>query len=158
MGVRIPSWVFSLTNLVKLGFTGNSRLQHLPPLNQLPFLEYLHIYKMEAIEYISEEDIVSNVFGGSSSSKTPFFPFLSSLIIVLCPNMKGWWRKDDDNEPDHLLSFPSLSKLDIQWCPNLTSMPLFPYLKEALRLWNVSSKVLNLKQTMKMEQDRGHQH
>uniref|UniRef100_A0A2N9I7Y7 Uncharacterized protein n=1 Tax=Fagus sylvatica TaxID=28930 RepID=A0A2N9I7Y7_FAGSY len=125
MGVRIPSWVSSLTNLVKLGFIGNSRLQHLPPLNQLLFLKYLHIYKMEAIEYISEEDIVSNVFGGSSSSKTPFFPSLSSLIIVLCPNLKGWWRKDDDDESDHLLSFPCLSKLDIQWCPNLTSQPCF---------------------------------
>ena len=68
---------------------------------------------------------------------------------MLCPNLKGWWRKDDDNELDHLLSFPSLSKLDIQWCPNLTFMPLFPYLKEALRLWNVSSKVLNLQQTRK---------
>jgi hypothetical protein len=40
---------------------------------------------MEALEYISEEeDSVSNVFGGSSSSSSKtieFFPSLSSLYI-----------------------------------------------------------------------------
>jgi hypothetical protein len=73
---------------------------------------------MKALEYISEEeDSVSNVFGGSSSSSSKtieFFPSLSSLYIG-CPNLKGWWRKDYDNEPDHLLlpSFPCLLKLEI---------------------------------------------
>jgi hypothetical protein len=73
---------------------------------------------LEALEYISEEeDSVSNVFGGSSSSSSKtieFFPSLSSLRIEICPNLKGWWRKDYDNEPDHLLlpSFPCLSQLE----------------------------------------------
>ena len=97
---------------------------------------------MEALEYISDEDIVSNVLGGSfSSSKTPFFPPLSSLTLEECPNHKGWWRNsndddDDDNEPHHLLlpSFPpSLSKLTIISCPNLTSMPLIPDLTSLKR-------------------------
>ena len=91
---------------------------------------------MEALEYISDEDSVSNVLGASSSSsyssKTPFFPSLSSLFIRGCRKLKGWWRNsddDDDNEPHHLLhpSFPpSLSELTIIDCPNLTSMPLIP--------------------------------
>jgi Leucine-rich repeat (LRR) protein len=155
MGVRIPSWVSSLTNLVELRFVINRKLKYLPPLNKLPFLKSLYMKEMEALEYISEEeDSVSNVFGGrysSSSSKTiEFFPSLFSLVIWKCPNLKGWWRKDYDNEPDHLLlpSFPCLSKLDIVNCPKLTSMPLFPYLKESLILWETSSKVLQ--QTMKM--------
>ncbi|XP_030949097.1 disease resistance protein RGA2-like isoform X2 [Quercus lobata] len=134
MGVRIPSWVSSLTNLVHLRLEQNKRLQHLPPLNQLPFLKVVYLWGMEALEYISDEDSVSNVLGASSSSsETPFFPSLSSLRICHCPKLKGWWRNsdddDDDNEPHHLLlpSFPpSLSQLRIIDCPNLTSMPLIP--------------------------------
>jgi hypothetical protein len=67
MGMRIPSWVSSLTNLVSLRFYGNIRVQHLPPLNKLPYLKSLSLGKLKALEYISEEeDNVSNVFGGSS--------------------------------------------------------------------------------------------
>ncbi|XP_065626675.1 putative disease resistance protein RGA4 isoform X2 [Quercus suber] len=152
MGVRIPSWVSSLTNLVSFGLYGNRRLQHLPPLNQLPFLESVSLQCMESLEYIwIDEESVSNVMGASSSSssssKTPFFPSLSFLMIIECPKLKGWWR----NEPHHLLlpSFPpSLSELQIFYCPNLTYMPPFPYLKERLELYNCSWKVLE--QTMKM--------
>ncbi|XP_065622477.1 putative disease resistance protein RGA4 [Quercus suber] len=131
MGVRIPSWISSLTNLVHFDLFHNERLQHLPPLNQLPFLKLVSLWRMEALEYISDEDSVSNMLGASSSSsssKTPFFPSLSSLLLLNCPKLKGWWRNsDDDNEPHHLLlpSFPpSLSTLKIWDCPNLTSMPL----------------------------------
>ena len=129
MGVRIPSCLSSLTNLVDLHMLHNERLQHLAPLNQLPFLKSVILQHMNALEYmLEEEDSVSNVFGGSSSSsssspKTPLFPSLSSLSILLCPNLKGWWRKDDDNEPDHPLSFPHLSYLSIFRCPNITSLP-----------------------------------
>ena len=62
-----------------------------------------------------------------------------------CPNLKGWWRKDDGNELDHLLlpSFPCLSLLKITECPNLTSMPLFRYLKEGLILDTTSLKAFH---------------
>ena len=94
----------------------------------------------EALQYISE-DIVSNVFG---SSITTFFPSLFSLEIKKCPDLKGWWRKDDKDGPQHPLlpSFPRLSKLEIEDCSNLTFMPLFPYLKVELKLWEASLKVL----------------
>ena len=68
MGVRIPSWVSSLTNLVRFDLGFHERLQHLPPLNQLPFLKLVSLWGMEALEYISDEDSVSNVLGASSSS------------------------------------------------------------------------------------------
>ena len=129
MGVRIPSWVSPLTNLVKFELNQNRRLQHLPLLNQLSFLKSISFWGMDALEYILDEDSVSNVLGSSSfssSSKTPFFPSLSFLHILDCPILKGWWRNsddDDDSEPHHLLlpSFPPcLSELDIEGCPNLT--------------------------------------
>uniref|UniRef100_A0A2N9HI61 Uncharacterized protein n=2 Tax=Fagus sylvatica TaxID=28930 RepID=A0A2N9HI61_FAGSY len=73
---------------------------HLPPLNKLPFLKSLSLNGLEALEYISEEeDSVSNVFGGSSSSSSKtieFFPSLSSLYIcskVLQQTMKMGTRQ-----------------------------------------------------------------
>ncbi|XP_065623717.1 putative disease resistance protein RGA1 isoform X1 [Quercus suber] len=140
MGVRIPSWVSSLSNLVSFELYKNRRLQHLPPLNQLPFLKEVYLQFMEALEYIwIDEESVSNVLGASSSSsssssKTPFFPSLSYLEMYACPKLKGWWSNsddddDDDNEPHHLLlpSFPPcLVELKMVGCPNLTSMPPIP--------------------------------
>ncbi|KAK4551366.1 hypothetical protein RGQ29_032388 [Quercus rubra] len=153
MGMRIPSCVSSLTSLIKFELIRNRRLQHLPPLNQLPFLKDVFLFKMEALEYISDEGMVLGASSSSSSSsKTPFFPSLSSLKIYRCPKLKGWWR----NEPHHLLlpSFPpSLSELRIIRCPNLTYMPPFPYFKERLALSGCSWKVLE--QTMKMKMKMG---
>ncbi|XP_050282984.1 putative disease resistance protein RGA4 isoform X1 [Quercus robur] len=139
MGMIIPSWVSSLTNIVHLEFYRNIKLQHLPPLCQRPFLKSVILKYMEALEYISK-DILRKAIG---SSKTTFFPSLSSLIMYECPNLKGWWRKFDGN--DHLLlpSFPCLSLLKITECPNLTSMPLFPYLKEGLILDTTSLKAFH---------------
>ncbi|XP_030949115.1 putative disease resistance protein RGA4 [Quercus lobata] len=112
MGVTIPSWVSLLTNLVDLNLWSNCRCHHLPPLHQLPCLNSIWLINMEALEYISEDN--------------------------------GWWKKDDNDGPGHLLlpSFPRLSKLEIEDCPNLTFMPLFPYLKEELKLWEASLKNL----------------
>jgi hypothetical protein len=47
-----------------------------------------------------------------------------------------------------MLCFPRLSSLQIEDCPNLTSMPFFPTLDEDLQLDNTSS--MPLQQTMKM--------
>ena len=162
MGVRIPSWVSSLTNLVSFQLNGNKRLQHLPPLNLLPFLKFVELEFMEALEYIwIDEESVSNMLGASSSScsssKTPFFPSLSSLYIDECPKLKGWQRNLDEehhsssssSKTPFLPSFPPcLSDLHISNCPNLTSIPPFPYLNERLELSRCSWKVLE--QTMKM--------
>ena len=114
---------------------------HLPPLNELPFLESLWLYKMKDLECISDRDISEEV------STLSFFPSLKSLEIENCPNLKGWWRSasmTDHQQHQHnrsLPSFPCLSSFWIVNCPNMTSMPLFPYLKEGLHLINVSSKL-----------------
>ena len=57
MGVTISSWLSSLTNLVDLRLYGNKRLQHLPPLNQPPFLKSVSLEIMEALEYILEDSV-----------------------------------------------------------------------------------------------------
>ncbi|XP_075646226.1 putative disease resistance protein RGA1 [Castanea sativa] len=141
-GVRVSSWLSLLTNLVDLSITGCKRCQQLPRLSQLHSLERLCLQRMEVLEYISDGDINKEVPTSS------FFPSLKSIYIVDCPNLKGWWRStsttDHQQHPHHqsLPSFHHLSVLNIHFCPNLTSLPPFPYLEESLFLNEVSLKAL----------------
>jgi Leucine-rich repeat (LRR) protein len=161
--LRLPSWLLSLTNLVRFELYWCMECQYMPPLNQLPSLKYLSLQNLEAMEYIT----TSNEFSSSSSALIPFFPSLKEIELCNCYNLKGWWRRhssvevnsDGDNSVEittetsmtvHCLlpSFPCLSTLKIDNCPMLTSMPMFPYLERQLVLWNTSSKLLQ--QTMMM--------
>uniref|UniRef100_A0A2N9GSQ0 Disease resistance R13L4/SHOC-2-like LRR domain-containing protein n=1 Tax=Fagus sylvatica TaxID=28930 RepID=A0A2N9GSQ0_FAGSY len=75
----------------------------------------------------------------------------NTLDIRICPNLKGWWRSaptPHHQQHQSLPSFPRLSSLNIFYCPNLTSMPLFPNLQEKLVLNGASVKPLQ--QTMAM--------
>ncbi|XP_031286099.1 putative disease resistance protein RGA3 [Pistacia vera] len=98
-------------------------------------------FHLDDLEYISEE--ASN---SSSSLSTTFFPSLEQITLYDCPKLRGWWRKLD-YEDTELPSFPCLSKLDIQNCPNLILMPIYPSLEE-LKLLKTSSKPLEWTMTM----------
>jgi hypothetical protein len=154
-GLRIPSWVSSLTNLIQ--FKGScKKCQYLPPLSQLPSLKTLTLCDWDVIEYISD----SNDFSSSSSSKLePFFPSLECIELLDCCNLKGWWRRRDSplevnfveiTEHPSLPSFPRLSELEISGSPMLTSMPMFPHLEEQLHLKNTSWKPLQRTMMMNM--------
>ncbi|XP_059429818.1 putative disease resistance protein RGA4 [Corylus avellana] len=163
MSSRLPSWLLSLTNLVRFELCHCTNCQYMPPLSQLPSLKYLFLENMQAMEYIS----VDNEFSSSSSAPIPFFPSLKEIGFLQCFNLKGWWRRrhssveansDRDNSVEittetsmtaHCLlpSFPCLSTLKIIDCPMLTSIPMFPHLEKKLFL-HASSKLLQ--QTMMM--------
>jgi Leucine-rich repeat (LRR) protein len=155
-GSRIPSWVSSLTNLIKFDLYKCKKCQYLPSLSQLPSLKTLILCNMDVIEYISD----SNDFSSSSSSTLePFFPSLEYLKLVCCRNLKGWWRRRDSSvevnfveitEHQLLPSFPHLSHLEIVNCPMLTSMPTFPHLEEELVLSDTSWKPLQRTMMMNM--------
>jgi len=151
-GSRLPSWVSSLTNLIEFKLWGCRKCQYLPPLSQLPSLKTLILEYMDGMQYISD----SNDFSSSSLALEPFFRSLKYIKLNKCPNLKGWWRRRDSsvevNSDSHnsviitehpsLPSFPHLSKLWIEDCPMLTSMPMFPHLEEKLLLYNSSGKPL----------------
>ncbi|KAF2319587.1 hypothetical protein GH714_017255 [Hevea brasiliensis] len=132
-GTRFPSWVSSLTNLVNIQL-GNSRCQHLPPLDQIPSLQRLEIWGLYDLEYIEIE-----------GQATSFFPSLKVLDLCACPQLIGWRMKryeDSDDSttvssPD-LLQFPCLSQFICYDCPNLSWIPQFPSLDEHLELRKVS--------------------
>uniref|UniRef100_A0A2N9GAM0 Rx N-terminal domain-containing protein n=1 Tax=Fagus sylvatica TaxID=28930 RepID=A0A2N9GAM0_FAGSY len=156
-GVSFPSWLPSLTSLVKLKIS-NSMCQHLSPLCQLPSLRKLVLVEMIGLEYMTDKEITDEL-----SASTTFFPSLKSLELWYCPNLKGWWRRDivdaatttsisSDQYQQHisLPSFPCLSDLYIRDCNNLTCMPLFPYLEENVELINTSFKPLQETMAMTM--------
>uniref|UniRef100_A0A7N2LCE7 Uncharacterized protein n=1 Tax=Quercus lobata TaxID=97700 RepID=A0A7N2LCE7_QUELO len=140
-GVTFSSWLSSIENLVEITLRRCDRGNHLPPLSKLPFLERLRLDEMKDLECISDCDIREEV------STLSFFPSLKFLHIWECPNLKGWWSSASmTNHQQHqhnrsLPSFPCLSSFFIKNCPNMTSMPLFPYLEKELFLINVSSKL-----------------
>ncbi|KAJ0044816.1 hypothetical protein Pint_05343 [Pistacia integerrima] len=129
--VKLCSWLSSLTKLTSIGIKECKRCQRIPVLDQLPHLKSLSLAYLDVVEYISDE---------ASNNCSTFFPSLKELALYNCPKLKGWWRTDVDNAAE-LPSFPCLSKLDIQTCPNLTFMPLYPSIEE-LRLSETSSKTL----------------
>ncbi|CAN6703241.1 unnamed protein product [Malus baccata var. baccata] len=147
-GVRFASWFSSLINIVNLKFDNCKRCQHLPPLDHLPSLKSLHLWGLEKLEYISENESSNSM--SDEVMRISFFPSLKELLIRNCPVLKGWWRVHAHNSASSssltenlsLPSFTCLSQLVIMGCPNLTSMPLYPNV-EILELSRSSWKVVD---------------
>ncbi|XP_022722142.1 putative disease resistance protein RGA1 [Durio zibethinus] len=114
-----------------------------------PNLEMLVVYGhsgLKVLENVSEIEMQKEL---SSSKSTKFFPSLKKLQLLACPNFKGWWRGDvDEGSNAQLPCFPCLSDLTIYWCPHLTSMPLYPSVRE-LNLEKTSWK--QLQETVKLK-------
>nr|XP_024926164.1 putative disease resistance protein RGA3 isoform X2 [Ziziphus jujuba var. spinosa] len=151
-GVKFSGWLPSLTNLVILSLKECKNFQHLPFLNQFRHLKVLELKYLPALEYISNNGDSMNFFGSQE------LPSLKELTLKYLPSLKGWWRHVSSGdvtqtsppsmtENHSLPSFPCLSTLRIEHCPNLISMPLYPYLEERLVLNNTSWKPMD--QTMK---------
>ncbi|KDP43489.1 hypothetical protein JCGZ_16776 [Jatropha curcas] len=125
-GVKLSSWLSSLTNLVELRLNSCKNIQCLPPFDQFPSLKRLKVFKLTNLEYIESGISCNN--GG--------FPSLKLLDISECPNLKGWRRCEKDTRgtissssltsTSELPKFHCLSNLSIGVCPNLTSLPPFP--------------------------------
>ncbi|KAG8650469.1 hypothetical protein MANES_07G044532v8 [Manihot esculenta] len=131
-GSRFPSWFSSLTNLVYLSICDCKRYQHLPPMDQIPSLQYLEISRVDDLKYMEIE-----------GQPTSFFPSLKTLKLYLCPKLKGWQKKRDDSTALELLQFPCLSYFSCEVCPNLTSIPQFPSLDDSLELLHASPQLVH---------------
>jgi hypothetical protein len=119
-GAGLSSWVSSLSNLVEISIRNCKWCQHIPPLDQLPFLKRLRLQYLNLLEYISNDG------NGMSSSS------LESIILWDLPKFRGWqsMRKTviAEHEPYHhlplFLSFPCLSSLYIDNCPMVSLIPV----------------------------------
>ncbi|KAM6568271.1 hypothetical protein CsatB_016256 [Cannabis sativa] len=129
-GVKLSSWLSSLTNLVELTLEGCAKFEYLVPLNQFKCLKHLKLERLIRLEYISNTSNVSEDLVGST---TTLLPSLESLVLWDLPNLKGWWREievdhscfdananaNEDNHTSLPYYLPSLSVLTIRHCPKL---------------------------------------
>ncbi|XP_024017772.1 putative disease resistance protein RGA3 [Morus notabilis] len=142
-GETLPDWFSLLTSLVRLELSFCTKLKYLPPLHQLSSLQELKLEFLSALEYVSDRDHLS-------SSTMSFFQSLTTLKIMECPILHGWWGRGGQTLTGHQPQqqqqppFPVLSELEISNCPVLNSEPLFPNL-ETLELDRTSFKPLELK-------------
>ncbi|AES95702.1 putative P-loop containing nucleoside triphosphate hydrolase, leucine-rich repeat domain, L [Medicago truncatula] len=138
----LSNWLHSIQCLVKFTLNDCPKCEFLPPMDQLPHLKVLQIRRLDSLKFIAE----NNQVGNSPSSTTPilFFPSLKELTISDCPNLKSWWENEiwGNDRP----YFSCISKLNIQCCPKLACMPLYPGLDDELVL--VESNVRSMRDTM----------
>ncbi|KAL5543369.1 hypothetical protein UlMin_007153 [Ulmus minor] len=126
-GAKLPNWLSTSPNLVKLELRKCSECKFLPDLHECPALETLVLDNMTKLEYIAEDQVGKH-----------FFPRLKELRLTELRMLKGWWKSTSPEVNHEVTVFPELSKLSIEDCPQLDSMPLFPYLEEGLVLDSTS--------------------
>ncbi|CAO2819586.1 unnamed protein product [Amaranthus hypochondriacus] len=145
-GQKLPSWVMkdnlyvNLPNLVEIKLYKCEGFQQAPNFGKLPLLKRLMLEYLSGVEYM-ESDVYDLSF--SSSINALFFPSLQELRLMHMNNLKGWCKvvagvNNGTEEASclsgkqHLssLSFPKLSKLWIERCPNLVFLPLCPNVEE----------------------------
>ncbi|XP_074313121.1 putative disease resistance protein RGA1 isoform X2 [Silene latifolia] len=151
-GTEIPrwgrahdDWVKILPKLVNIELGNCKRIHGIPLLSNLKHLKSLSLERLYNLEYM-EIDTISRGSPGWSKD-LPFFPSLEILSIKDLKRLKGWWggvcEGDSSSSMPHWQPpFPRLSKLAIQECPELTSLPPCPTL-ESLHLTR-SSKSLRI--------------
>ncbi|KAJ8435333.1 hypothetical protein Cgig2_024320 [Carnegiea gigantea] len=147
-GKNLPNWAqmdnlcTSLPNFVDIHLGWFDRWQQVPTFSHLPFLKCLGLSHFECLDYIESGDALHEVC--SSQKEALFFPSLEELRLVSMINLRGWWKEMEEAVSDgqegktvELPKLQHLSKLHIEQCPNLMSMPLCPNLEE-LELENVN--------------------
>ncbi|XP_026398649.1 putative disease resistance protein RGA1 isoform X2 [Papaver somniferum] len=143
-GIKLPKWMGSncLSNLVEISLSCGNRCEKLPAMGMFPCLRVLHIQQMKSVKclgegfYYQQEEkeegrVISSSNGSGSAvnaNTVSLFPSLIVLEIWQMENLEEWVAR--------LLiynSFPSMEKLEIEYCPKLRSIAIsFPFLKELI--------------------------
>ncbi|KAF9660618.1 hypothetical protein SADUNF_SadunfUnG0008100 [Salix dunnii] len=143
----LPSWINKLrvVELRKLG-----KIENLPPLGKLPFLEELSVDSMESVRKVgrgflgmevaaaADDDdddsgigIVEMTASPSPSNTVIAFPKLKSLHFESLKNWKEWEGEGRRNEDKTIM--PSLRSLLISDCPKLKALPDYIYQSTTLQ-------------------------
>lgn len=122
MGLRPPKWLDSLTLVKDLHLYDCWYCEHLPNnLGKLPCLEALRLYGFASVKKVGAEFLgIDKVMLQSSSTIGPLFPKLKYLRLRYFNDWEEW----DDVDGD-VSVMPSLSYLDMEYCPKLKKWPNF---------------------------------
>ncbi|KAK9122596.1 hypothetical protein Sjap_012198 [Stephania japonica] len=114
-GREFPNWMGNtfLPCLVSLRLLECQNCNSLPLLGGLPMLKSLELAEMMSVESID------SMFHADDK---PSFPSLETLVLMEMPKLRTWKRLGNND-------LPSLSKLVIDTCPQLTDLPRLHYLK-----------------------------
>jgi len=154
-GERLPNWAqmnnlcASPPSLVDIQLNRFHRCEQVPTFCHLPSLKRLTLSGLPAVEYMESGDALRGVC--SLREEALFFPSLQELTLEYMLNLKGWWKVMGEvvssGQNDELVQLPKLqhlSKLYMQHCPKMTSMPHCPNLEE-LTLMSVNDTLSVLK-------------
>ncbi|RWR75840.1 putative disease resistance protein RGA4 [Cinnamomum micranthum f. kanehirae] len=132
-GPSFPSWMMdtTLTKLVEIKLSGCWGCKHLPPLGGLPSLKVLAIDGLKNVECIGNEFYGNEASGG--------FPSLKKLRIYHMFKLETWPRLEWTGKR----AFPSLVKLDIRFCPMITSLEVFPSSLQWLDIFNCEELIFS---------------
>ncbi|KAL9238564.1 hypothetical protein vseg_012965 [Gypsophila vaccaria] len=136
-GFKLPTWSESLTtslpHLVRIYLRNFDSLEILPSLSQLRHLKILTVDGISNVEFMESDVVVV-----PSDDQLPFFPSLVELQLSELPKLKGWWREETSRVTGEanassvvVPSFPCLSDLILENCPNLMTFPSCPKLVSA---------------------------
>nr|XP_048327572.1 putative disease resistance protein RGA1 [Ziziphus jujuba var. spinosa] len=117
--------------------TAEKQLECLKPhtnLKELALVSYMGI-RVLVLDEMTELKCISSK---STNESTEVLPCLEELRLTELPNLEGWWGDIDNGDGSSSIlrtttsfpSFPRLSKLIIEDCPKLSSMPLYSNLEE----------------------------
>ncbi|XP_072971053.1 putative disease resistance protein RGA3 isoform X3 [Typha angustifolia] len=123
MGCRSPHWITlqSLSNIVSITLCNCEGWKDLPPLGQLPYLEFLRLERM-----ISVKRVGSAPDGGTEAS---IFPSLLELSLGELPALQEFYGGAEKAQ-----WLPRLESLEISKCPNLSVFPNLPCGLRKLRI------------------------
>ncbi|XP_039141834.1 putative disease resistance protein RGA3 [Dioscorea cayenensis subsp. rotundata] len=126
-GGQYPKWMTSssisatLPELTSLHLYDCANCPQLPPLGQLPQLNYLKIQGATAVVSIGPE------FLGNEEPAACAFPKLENLALVDMPNWEEWslisGEEDNKLETSKQLLFPHLIAISMQNCHKLKALP-----------------------------------
>jgi hypothetical protein len=128
-GTMYPNWITYLTKLKRLRLWDCHKLERLPPLGKLPFLESLMIWNANSLKKVGVEFVgieSNNKKDKGSTSSLVLFPKLKSLTF----NSLFEWEEWDGiggrrEEGGGVTIMPCLENLTILYCPKLKAPPNF---------------------------------
>ncbi|XP_050159534.1 putative disease resistance protein RGA4 isoform X2 [Malus sylvestris] len=125
-GSTAPNWIMSLNNLRILYLKHWGECEVLPPLGILPSLETLILSSMKGVKKVGVEFLGIEKETTSASSCITLFPKLKTLKLWYMEAWEEWkgveeWKEEDS----HITIMPCLSSLQIEYCPQLKTLPDF---------------------------------